>query len=239
MRSFFQRWAVNIRQSSAHYPQSNGRAEAAVKTAKMIMRDNTGPGGSLAMERVTSALLQYHNTPLREGDKSPAQLLLGRQLRDGVPVSATHLMVQQHWKDDLDQRERMMAEKAERLQKSKKTTWPLPKLAVGQHVRIQDSVTKRWNRTGVITRILRPIRQYTVRLDGSGRLVLRNRRFLRPTSVTNDISQNQCWTAAFGHGLEYMDGKLQRFSDPLSCPFTTPRFDQSQSPIQGQNRQQV
>ena len=142
MRSFFQRWAVNIRQSSAHYPQSNGRAEAAVKTGKMVMRDNTGPGGSLAMERITSALLQYHNTPLREGDKSPALLLLGRQLRDGVPVSATHLMVQQHWKDDLDQRERMMEEKAERLQKSRKTTWPLPKLAVGQHVRIQDSVTK-------------------------------------------------------------------------------------------------
>ena len=182
MRRFFQRWTVSIRQSSAHYPQSNGRAEAAVKTAKMIMRNNTGRAGSLEMERIASALLQYHNTPLREGDKSPAQLLLGRQLRGGVPVSATQLLIQQHWKDDLNRRERMMAEKAERMQEESRPARNPLKLVVGQHVRLQNPVTKRWDRTGVITRILRPIRQYTIRLDGSGRLVLRNRRFLRPIS---------------------------------------------------------
>ena len=192
MRNFFRRWAVSIRQSSAHYPQSNGRAEAAVKTAKTIMRNNTGRSGSLEMESIASSLLQYHNTPLREGDKSPAQLLLGRQLRGGVPVATSHLLIQQHWKDDLSRRERMMTEKAERLQEeSGRSASHLPKLAVGQHVRVQDSVTKRWDRSGVVTRILRPIRQYTIRLDGSGRLVLRNRRFLRPINLVDSNEQTR------------------------------------------------
>ena len=105
-------------------------------------------------------------------------------------MTTSHLLIQQHWKDDLSRRERMMAEKAERLQgESGRSASHLPKLAVGQHVRVQDSVTKRWDRSGVVTRILRPIRQHTIRLDGSGRLVLRNRRFLRPIHLVDSNEQ--------------------------------------------------
>ena len=57
--------------SSAYYPQSNGRAEAAVKSAKRLLKMNTGPGGSLDTDKVTAALLQYLNTPLRGIDKLP------------------------------------------------------------------------------------------------------------------------------------------------------------------------
>ena len=84
MSRFVKCWRVNMRVSSAYYPQSNGRAEAAVKTAKRILMDNTGPGGTLNTDKVSVALLQYHNTPLREINRSPAQLATGRQLRDGV-----------------------------------------------------------------------------------------------------------------------------------------------------------
>ena len=180
MRDFFRRWCVEIRQSSAHYPQSNGRAEAAVKTAKRILRENVGGAGTVATERVVLAFLQYHNTPLRDGGKSPAQLLLGRQLRSGIPVPSDELRISQHWTDHLETREREMARRGKALQDASETSRTLQKLSVGQVVRIQDAVTKRWDRTGVVTRLLRPIRQYTVRLDGSGRLVIRNRKFLRP-----------------------------------------------------------
>ena len=169
MREFFRRWGAKIRQSSAHYPQSNGRAEAAVKTAKRILREKLGSNGTLATERMVLAFLQYHNTPLRDGGKSPAQLLLGRQLRSGVPVPSNELRISQHWTEHLERRQREMARRGEALQESSKYRRLLPKLSVGDAVRIQDPVTKRWDRTGVVTKLLRPIRQYTVRLDGSAR----------------------------------------------------------------------
>ena len=40
-RQFFKQWGIRHRLSSAHYPQSNGRAEAAVKMAKWLLYNNT------------------------------------------------------------------------------------------------------------------------------------------------------------------------------------------------------
>ena len=38
--AFLIMWDVRKRKSSAYFPQSNGRAEATVKTAKRILQDN-------------------------------------------------------------------------------------------------------------------------------------------------------------------------------------------------------
>ena len=64
MVEFLQNWGVKARLSSAQYPQSNGRAETAVKTAKRIIKTNAGGGGTLDTDRASLALLQYLNTPL-------------------------------------------------------------------------------------------------------------------------------------------------------------------------------
>ena len=170
------------------------------------MRSNTGRDGSLNTAQIASALLQYHNTPLREGGKSPAQLLLGRQLRGGVPISITQLRVTEHWRAHLDQREKMMAQKATALEEASSKRRSLAKLKVGQSVRVQDPVTKRWDRAGVITRVLRPIRQYTVRLDGSGRLVLRNRKHLRLIPSSTDTIQEPSRSEGSAEGLAPVAG---------------------------------
>ena len=60
-------------------------------------------------DRVAKGILQYHNTPLRGIDKSPAQLATGKQLRDSVPMSRQYHMVSRHWQRDLRQREIQMA----------------------------------------------------------------------------------------------------------------------------------
>lgn len=178
MSAFFKKWAVTVRLSSAHYPQSNGRAEVAVKAAKRILRGNTGAGGSLRTDKVSQALLQYLNTPLHGSDRSPAQLATGRQLRDGVPTLRRHYMVDRHWKSSLRERELRWASHREEVQLGEAGKRNLPPLDAGQAVRIQDQATLKWDRTGVIVGAL-PHRQYLVRLDGSGRTSYRNRRHLR------------------------------------------------------------
>ena len=60
----------------------------------------------------------------------------------------------------------------------------LPPLTIGDKVFIQNQVgnqPRRWERTGTVVE-LKDHDQYNVRVDGTGRLTLRNRRFLRSLS---------------------------------------------------------
>ena len=45
MQAFLERWDICHRLSSAYFPQSNGCVEAAVKSEKCILADNTPPSG--------------------------------------------------------------------------------------------------------------------------------------------------------------------------------------------------
>ena len=60
-------------------------------------------------------------------------------------------------------------------------TRTLPELDISDHVAVQNQschYSKRWDKTGKIVEKL-PFRQYKIRMDGSGRITLRNRRFLK------------------------------------------------------------
>ena len=179
MTAFLRRWGVTTRISSAHYPQSNGRAEAAVKTAKRILRDNTGPSGSLDNDKVSLALLQYLNTPLREGNMSPAQLTTGRQLRDGVPTAKQNYRVNPEWGEALEERETRLAQHHDEIQlQSAGRRRQRRRLQPGARVWVQDQPTKRWSKSGTVVEV-HPHRQYAVRMDGSGRISLRTRSHLK------------------------------------------------------------
>ena len=87
--------------SSAYFPQSNGRAELGVKTSKRLLRSNTGPTGCLDHDRVGRAMLQLRNTRDPDSSLSPAQIILGRPLRDSLSFvnrlekySKTHMCIQ-------------------------------------------------------------------------------------------------------------------------------------------------
>ncbi len=64
--------------SSPYHSQGNGRAEAAVKVCKLMLKKS---------EDIHAALLNYRNTPPRGHSFSPAQRLFNRRTRTSIPTS--------------------------------------------------------------------------------------------------------------------------------------------------------
>ena len=80
--------------NSPRYPQSNGKAEWILQTVTAMLKKSVDPYG---------ALLTYRTTSLECGD-SPAQLLMGRQLRTSIIVMASTL--QPRWNESKQLRDR-------------------------------------------------------------------------------------------------------------------------------------
>ena len=179
---FLKSWGVARRLSSAYYAQSNGRAEVAVKTAKRILTGNTGPRGSLNTDAASKALMQYRNTPIKGTDTSPAQLLLGRSIRDSVPQPPSAYKVSAKWQQMLRQREKSMSKSADTSHQETSSRRTLDVLTVGTEVLIQNAESKRWDRSGMVVEVC-PFRQYKVKVHGSGRYTIRNRIHLKPLLV--------------------------------------------------------
>ena len=181
-QQFLTTWFIRHRLSSAHYPTSNGRAELAVKSAKRLIMGNTSPNGSLDNDKVTRAILQYRNTPLEDCGLSPAQLLLHRQLKDGVPSVPSLYKPDPQWIQAAQRREFDAAMKqAQTAARYNTHTRDLPHIPPGANVVLQNQRgprARRWDKTGRVIEAL-DNRQYRIRLDGSGRISLRNRRFMR------------------------------------------------------------
>ncbi len=199
MQKFLADWGVNHRRSSVAFPHSNSRAEIGVKTAKRMLCDNTGPHGGLNLDAFQRAMLNYRNTPDPQTGLSPAQCIFGRPVRDFIPIHRGRYKPHPTWVDMLDKREVALRNRHQRLQEVwSEHTKTLPPLHVGDRVRIQNQIGPdplRWERTGVVVEV-RPYDQYVVKIDGSGRSTLRNRKFLRryepvfPMKSSTGISQN-------------------------------------------------
>lgn len=173
-------WNIRKRLSSAYYPKSNGRAEAGVKTAKRILLGNVDPRtGKLDNDKAVKALLVHRNTPCQLTGISPAVALFGRPIRDHLP--AAKLKLRQEWQDIYNKREEALAKRHLIAPIDHSPTRELPPLNVGDSVQIQNQSGTRptkWSNTGYVAESL-PNRQYKVIVDGSRRVTLRNRRFLK------------------------------------------------------------
>ena len=191
-QEFMRTWGVKHRLSSAYNPQSNGRAEVTVKSMKRLLRDNIDGNGKLNTDAVTRAILQIRNTPEGDSGLSPAQILLGRTLRDTLPLQPPiprrttvfddDSVVSPVWKNVWSAKEHALkARLARQVEKLGDGSHELRPLQVGDTVRLQNQSgthPKKWDKTGIVMQI-GDNDQYIVRVDGSRRLTLRNRRFLR------------------------------------------------------------
>ena len=95
-RDFCTQWGITSKISTAYYPQSNGKAESAVKSVKKIIKRYWN-GRHLDEDGVCKAMLQYKNTPSRRDGLSPAQSLFDI-CQPGTPsmTSANHIHVYPH-----------------------------------------------------------------------------------------------------------------------------------------------
>ena len=183
-QSFLKKWGVSHRISSAYNPQSNGRAEVAVKTVKRLMRSNTGVSGSLDTDRFLRAMLQLRNTPDPDCGISPSEIVFGRQLRDSLSFasygkrSTYSKRWQEAWAIKEDALRARFIKTTERINQHSRD---LPPLEPGTRCFLQDQTgnsKKRWHCTGVVLEV-QPHDKYVVKVDGTGRVTTRNRRFLR------------------------------------------------------------
>ena len=181
-QKFLATYGVKHRLSSVAYPHSNQRAELAVKSMKRLLRDNVGNDGRLNSDRFQRAVLQYRNTPDRDTGRSPAQVIFGRELRDFLPAPLSRYKPHPRWLMLQEDREKALRMRALRNTESLKIrTRQLAKLNIHDIVQIQNQVghkSSRWDLTGIIVEV-KPHDQYLVKVHGSGRLTLRNRKFLK------------------------------------------------------------
>ena len=156
-RRFAERYDFKHVTSSPHYAQSNGRAEAAVKTCKRLMEKAADD-----QEDPHLALLAWRNTPSEQLGHSPAQIMFGRRTRTHLPMT-TNLLASAH---DATAHEALVAAKQRQAEYYNRTARERPPLSVSDTVRTRWNQSEAWEK-GQVTRVL-PHRSYEIRgEDGS------------------------------------------------------------------------
>ena len=186
-KTFFTTWGVKHRKSAAYHPQSNGRAEVAVKSVKRLLRANITPSGSLNNDKFLRGLLQLRNTPDPDCSLSPAEIIFGKPLRDAFSFAnrlekfrnkAIHSVWRDAWAAKENALRARFVKTSEKLNEHARF---LKTISMGDRCFVQNQTgnyPKRWDRTGVVVEVGQHD-QYAVKIDGSGRITIRNRRFLR------------------------------------------------------------
>ena len=197
---FLNRWGVKHRLSSSYLPQSNGRAEVAVKIAKRLLEDNMTTDGTLNTDSMVRALLQQRNTPDRDCKLSPAEVLFGRVLPDAMPQLAKEVPIfgndmiynrwHQAWRAKEEAIKARLVRSCEQLEPGSSE---MPPLREGDQVFIQNQNKRngrenKWDRQGTII-ASKDNDQHLVKVHGTGRITLRNRRFLRKFELRSQLAQ--------------------------------------------------
>ena len=163
---FAKTWMFDHTTSSPHHPQSNGKAENAVKTVKRLFTKCKESGQSEFL-----ALLDWRNTPTEGIGTSPAQRLLGRRCKTLLPVTGT--LLQPRYSTEEDTRA-LMGQKRRQQYYYNRHSRPLQPLNPKETVRMKLPGQKSWS-PGTVMGQVGP-RSYDVEVGKT--VYRRNRRHL-------------------------------------------------------------
>ena len=189
---------------------------------------NVSPNSDLDNDSFLRALLQLRNTPDPQCNLSPAEIVFGHPLRDAFSfvnrlVTFTNRHIRRTWREAWQAKEdalRLSAGRNDAL--LAQHTRSLSVLQCRDRVFIQNQrwhYPRKWDKIGTIVEVL-PWDQYVIKVDGSGRITKRNRRFLGVASggMGNNASPSSIRLAP-ATPLE-----TPSLSSPPSDPDHTPRF---------------
>ena len=177
-KRFAEQWEFQHITTSPHYPQSNGKAESAVKVCKTLMKK-----AKLASSDFNLALLNYRNTPTEPTNLSPAQRLFGRRTRT-LLLPTTALLT-----PETPQQVPTKLKTGQRRQGQyyNQHTKLLPSLKAGDAVRLKLPGSSTWT-PGICKKQVAP-RSYIVECNGCH--YRRNRRHLRKNRANGTLCQQE------------------------------------------------
>ena len=167
-QSFARDWQFQHRTSSPRYARSNGLAESSVKVVKSLIKKCKS-----SRQDILKGLLILRNTPLGCG-KSPAELLMGRKLRDNIPFIEPET---QNITRDLVRERKEQKKYFDQKSASKRNMRSTGQFRINQRVAVQDPQNRTWTLKGRVTELAGP-RSYKEEMQ-DGSILRRNSKFIR------------------------------------------------------------
>ena len=217
-RQFSKSWDFEHKTSSPLYSQSNGLAEKTVQTAKHLLSKAQASGTNF--ERM---LLHYRSTPV-DNLASPAQLLMGRQIRATLPATTNMLKPNIIEPEKVNETRMLMQSRQEKYYNQYACT-ENQDLQPGQSVHIQVTLGSKWKDGTVINKADAP-RSYHTLVDNTtyrrnSKFIKANKRFNKKTDVkdnSNDWNHRKV-KIQYNDTNAKSDGIKQ--SESCSCKKTT------------------
>ena len=192
---------------------------------KRCLCGNIDPrNGSLDNAAVSKAIMNQRNTPCQDTGVSPAEMLYGYRIRDHLPNKSRE--VRKEWSEIKNARELRNAMNLDKMAETS-TRRSLPPLKVGDTVRIQNQTgvrARKWSNSGKVVKVF-PHRQYGVVIDGSRRVTMRNRKFLRrvENKTRQDMSVGPQPPAVVISNIPAVTRSRRTPSQTMSPPQSVPR----------------
>ncbi len=151
LAEFLHTWGVSHITPSPCYPQSNGKAEATVKSMKKMI-SASWTGKSVDWNKLSRALIQYRNTPCRKDGQSPAHKLFGHPVQDSIPAHCRSFGLE--WQKSANEVEKAAHSTEEKAQAAyNQHAHDLTDLKVGNPVAVQNYLSNLWDIYGTINRL--------------------------------------------------------------------------------------